>query len=63
MGYYCIRFIGLRNVDKARGHRFSCVIPGKLDFVRVARQVVGKATGEMIRWKLTTIWTAFYSEI
>ena len=36
----CVRFISLGNLNKTRGYRFSCVIPSKLDFVRMAVQVV-----------------------
>ena len=32
---YCVRFIGLGNLDKARGHKFSCIITGELHFIRV----------------------------
>jgi hypothetical protein len=33
---YCVRFIGFGNLDKAPGHRFSCIITGELHFVRMA---------------------------
>lgn len=46
---YHVRFIGFRDVNKARGDRFRSVVPSKLYFVRVATRIMSEEV-ERKKW-------------